>query len=274
MALLRGSIGIFLMLLGLFSFKIDQPVQDVTHLNVFNSDLFDDLSKMPNIEERRRPSLKRHGNHPPRPPNCCDEYLIHPQEETHQSTDNVQPVRRCLINLVVQKGRTLYQMDINNAFLYMDLSETVYMSLSPGYFPSDEKKVCKLNSNNVFIALLGYVDDIIVDENNISEIEKFKRKYPLDLIAEFGLLAGKPSLIPLQPNISLSSEPCDTDPKLKIFTKYQKLIGNKVPKRVPCKGLNIVKSFASDIDIKAYSDVDWASKKQNAISKSSTEVEY
>nr|GEU40696.1 putative reverse transcriptase, RNA-dependent DNA polymerase, Gag-polypeptide of LTR copia-type [Tanacetum cinerariifolium] len=54
---------------------------------------------------------------------------------------------RCLINLVVQNGWTLYQMDVNNAFLYGDLNETVYMSLPHGYFPKDETRVCKLNKS-------------------------------------------------------------------------------------------------------------------------------
>ncbi|GKC99434.1 ribonuclease H-like domain-containing protein, partial [Tanacetum coccineum] len=40
------------------------------------------------------------------------------------------------------------------------------------------------------------------------------KKYCLELIDEFGLLASKPSYIPMQPNISLSSEPKDGDPLL------------------------------------------------------------
>ncbi|GKD31548.1 ribonuclease H-like domain-containing protein, partial [Tanacetum coccineum] len=34
---------------------------------------------------------------------------------------------RCLINLVIQKDRKSYQMDVNNGFLYGDLNEEVYM---------------------------------------------------------------------------------------------------------------------------------------------------
>nr|GEU64271.1 hypothetical protein [Tanacetum cinerariifolium] len=136
---------------------------------------------MPNIEERRRPVPKRDENPPPHfgipfePLNENDggdsQGLTASASKRERSAD-----LKDLQKMIIQKGWTLYQMDINIAFLYRVLSETLYMSLPPGYLPSDEKKVCKLNrsSNNVFIALLGYVDDIFVVENNLPEIEKFK----------------------------------------------------------------------------------------------------
>nr|GEV78095.1 ribonuclease H-like domain-containing protein [Tanacetum cinerariifolium] len=137
---------------------------------------------------------------------------------------------------------------------------------------------------DVFIALLVYVDDIIIIGVWFSQ-----RKYCLELIDEFGLLSSKPSYIPMQSNISLSSEPKVDDPLLDNITDYQKLIG---------KGVNVIRTFTSVNVLKAYTDADWArctdtrrsvtrycgfmnnslvswkSKKQNTISKSSTEAEY
>ncbi|GJY87148.1 ribonuclease H-like domain-containing protein [Tanacetum coccineum] len=173
------------------------------------------------------------------------------------------------------------------------------------------------------------VDDIIIAGNSLTEIEKVKqfiktkfmikdlgklkyflgievldtpkgiclnqRKYCFELIDEFRLLAGKPSNLPMQPNISLTSKPSDTDPLLDNVTEYQKLIGKliyltttrpDIAYTVSClsqfmhnplkshlktalkvirylkgslgKGINVIKGSASSIDLKAYSDAYWA----------------
>nr|GFB09169.1 ribonuclease H-like domain-containing protein [Tanacetum cinerariifolium] len=128
---------------------------------------------------------------------------------------------RCLINLVVQNGWTFYQMDVNNAFLYGDLNETVYISLPPSYSPPNETRVCKLNKEiEIFlrIKVLETPSDICLNQ----------MKYYLELIDEFGLLASKPSHIPMQSNISLSSEFKDDDHLLDNVIEYQKLIGKLI----------------------------------------------
>ncbi|GKF88377.1 hypothetical protein Tco_0259254, partial [Tanacetum coccineum] len=44
--------------------RIDKYVQDVNHLNFFNTNTLDDLLEIPIDEERRNPSPIRHGNSP------------------------------------------------------------------------------------------------------------------------------------------------------------------------------------------------------------------
>nr|GEU78504.1 ribonuclease H-like domain-containing protein [Tanacetum cinerariifolium] len=106
-------------------------------------------------------------------------------DETFSPMDKFVSIR-CLINLVVQNGWTLYQMDVNNAFLYGDLNETMYMSLPPSYFPKDETRVCKLNkslyglkqtlrkwNSKLTSSLIEY--DIIIIDIKLNEINKFKQ---------------------------------------------------------------------------------------------------
>ncbi|GKD83848.1 ribonuclease H-like domain-containing protein [Tanacetum coccineum] len=94
---------------------------------------------------------------------------------------------RCLLNLVMSNSWPVFQLDVNSAFLYGDLNETVYMKLLEGYYPTGDNKVCRLKSQSkfdyslftkfdkgVFLALLVYVDDIIITGNSVSEIDKFK----------------------------------------------------------------------------------------------------
>ncbi|GJY83844.1 ribonuclease H-like domain-containing protein [Tanacetum coccineum] len=326
-------------------------------------------------------------------------------EETFSPVVKMTTVR-CLLNVVVLNCWSIFQLDIDNAFLYGDLDEVVYMKPPQGYYPADSNKVCRLkkslyglkqapmqwnakltsaliengfsqsksdyslytkSENDVFLALLVYVDDIIVTGNNVSEIEKFKdflrtkfmikdlgklkyflrievidtdkgiclnqRKYVLDLLTDYGMLACKPARTPMMSKFSISNEATDVDPLLDNIVDYQKLMGkliyltNTRPdisyvvhclsqfmhaplkshlrsafkilrylKGSPGLGIHIIKE--SGMFLKAYSDADWAkcivtrksvtgycvfmnnnliswkSKKQNTLSKSSTEAEY
>lgn len=116
--------------------------------------------------------------------------------------------------------------------------------------------------NGVFLVLLVYVDDIIVTGNNLGEIEKFKmflkgkfkikdlgklkyflgievvdcengiclnqRKYVLDLLSEYGMLACKPSKTPLMAKLCISNLASATDPALVNIVDYQKLMGKLI----------------------------------------------
>nr|GEZ54772.1 ribonuclease H-like domain-containing protein [Tanacetum cinerariifolium] len=167
---------------------------------------------------------------------------------------------------------------INIPITEFDFPETVYMDLPEGFFSPSDKRVCRLkkslyglkqaprqwnaklthtlvengfkqsrsdyslftkSENGNFMALLVYIDDIIVTGNNIDTIENIKidtdkgvglsqRKYCLDLLSEFGLLAYKPSVVLLEQNVSITNEPSDSDPLIDNITEYQKLIGKLI----------------------------------------------
>nr|GEV49942.1 hypothetical protein [Tanacetum cinerariifolium] len=67
-------------------------------------------------------------------------------EETFSPVFKIGTVR-CLLCLAVQNEWDIYQMDINNAFLYGDLIEEVYMLPPPGFFDPYDKRVCKLKKS-------------------------------------------------------------------------------------------------------------------------------
>ncbi|GJT50638.1 ribonuclease H-like domain-containing protein [Tanacetum coccineum] len=185
-------------------------------------------------------------------------------KKVKKSSDEIKDIIMVTVHLklLTFKFKNTAKLNFNNAFLYGDLVETVYMKQPEGYFPSDDNKVCRLkkslyglkqtprqwNANltsaliengfnqsksyyslytkfdkGIFVALYVYVDDIIITGNSIYEIEKFKtflkskfmikdfgklkyflgievidtdkgicfnqRKYVLDLLSEYGMLA-------------------------------------------------------------------------------------
>ncbi|GJY99267.1 ribonuclease H-like domain-containing protein, partial [Tanacetum coccineum] len=157
------------------------------------------------------------------------------------------------------------------------------------------------SNNGVFLALLVYVDDIIITCNSVSEIEKFKvflkskfmikdlgklkyflgievvdtykgiclnqRKYVLDLLSEYGMLACKPAKTPLMSKLVISNESSDKDPLLENITDYQKLMGKliyftntrpDISYVVHCLRLGVHITKTSGMFLTAYFDVDWA----------------
>ncbi|GJY79224.1 putative RNA-directed DNA polymerase [Tanacetum coccineum] len=266
-------------------------------------------------------------------------------EETFSPVVKMVTVR-CVISLAVHNNWPLFQLDVNNAFLYGDLHEDVYMDLPPGYYDPFKTKVCKLVKslyglkqaprqwNEKLTSVLNENDDIVVTGNNVEEISKFniflaskfkikdlgslkyflgievlrnkqglclsQRKYCLELLSEYGLLACKLIATPMQQNVSLSHEETDKDksimhsPLKSHFSAGLRVL--RYLKQSP--GLGVQVYHGNKLSLHAYSDADWAkclltrksvsefcvyfcgnlvswkSKKQASISRSSAEAEY
>ncbi|GJZ73509.1 ribonuclease H-like domain-containing protein [Tanacetum coccineum] len=190
-----------------------------------------------------------------------------------------------------------------------------------------ERFKARLGCDTLFV----YVNDIIVTSNNIYEINNVKqflsttflikdlgklkyflgievleptgnlyltqRKYYLEVLTEFGMLACKPcgTLIETKESFTKPKEVLVDNP-LTGINNYQKLMVLRYLKNAPGKGLSFVKSKESDLSV--FVDLDWAkckatrksvtgylvfldkslvswkSKKQSMLAKSSAEAEY
>ncbi|XP_071727921.1 uncharacterized protein [Rutidosis leptorrhynchoides] len=177
---------------------------------------------------------------------------------------------RCLITLAVNNDWPIYQPDVNNAFLYGEIVEDVYMKPPEGYFSNCGNKVCKLVKS-----LYG--------------LKQAPRKWNKNLTKVLldNDLGSKPVSVPIEQNFSCNTEAKDSNRAIENITQYQKLVG---------KGFTFVKS--KNFDLKVFADVDraksmfqskaingycvfigdsliaWKSKKQNVVARSSVESEY
>nr|GEV49774.1 ribonuclease H-like domain-containing protein [Tanacetum cinerariifolium] len=273
-------------------------------------------NESPNDDEKRTPVSREGSLHQPVFDNNnesgSDENAYHPGNDVviyqpgHDEPHTATPIDEN--NQSEGNVGSSNEMDVNNAFLYGDLSEDVYMLPSPGFFDKDDKRVCKLKRNSEseiekFKTFLNQKFKI----KDLGELKYFlgievlktknglclnQRKYCLELLHEFGLLACRPVVTPLPENIVLCHKETAND--LQNVTAYQKLVGKLIYlcmtrpdisyavnclsqhmhsplqshfdlglrllrylKLAPCSGINFAKSH-SKFSVIAYSDSDWA----------------
>ncbi|GKA03067.1 ribonuclease H-like domain-containing protein [Tanacetum coccineum] len=150
----------------------------------------------------------------------------------------------------------------------LDLVEDVYMTLPQG-FDNDNGTKSKFDYSlyvkhvgSVFVALLVYVDDIVITRNDEVGIKDFKRflsskfqikdlgelkyflgienlknnvgicmsqrKYCMELLYEYGLLAARPVETPFRENTVLNFKESEKDKFLLNFTSYEQLVGKLI----------------------------------------------
>ncbi|XP_040986401.1 uncharacterized mitochondrial protein AtMg00810-like [Juglans microcarpa x Juglans regia] len=151
---------------------------------------------------------------------------------------------KCLLVIAAIKGWHLIELDVNNAFLHGKLKDEIYVSLSPGFGEKEDTRskvdysLFTRSQGSSFIALLVYVDDILIASNDTATVHPLKvfldhqfklkdlgslknflglevarsskgislsqRKYTLEILSDTGYLGCKPVKTPMEQDVKLS----------------------------------------------------------------------
>nr|GEZ02508.1 ribonuclease H-like domain-containing protein [Tanacetum cinerariifolium] len=196
-------------------------------------------------------------------------------EETFSPVVKIVTVR-CILAHSVQNNWHVYQLDINNAFLYGGLVGDVYMSLPIGYFNKSDKRVRnhlnEVNKVKEFLRSKFLIKDLgklkyflgieVFESDDITQ-----RKYCLELLSEFGILACKPCRTPIEvktgnvkKNVVILDEPLYMHAPMQSHLKLAfRVLRKSVTGYFVFLGNNLVS---------------WKSKKQFVLAKSFAEAEY
>ncbi|PNY16332.1 retrovirus-related Pol polyprotein from transposon TNT 1-94, partial [Trifolium pratense] len=191
----------------------------------------------------------------------------------------------------------VHQLDVNNGFLHGDLNEAVYMKVPQGVVSPKPGQLYHTlfieSSGTTFLALLVYVDDILLAGPDIAEFDSIKsalhstfciknlgqlkfflgldvahsshgisicqRKYCLELLEDSGLTHCKPATTPLDPAAKLST---DDRPLFADISAYRRLVGRLLYLTTTRPDIShatqqLSQFMNSDVQVLGFSNADW-----------------
>ncbi|GJT13348.1 ribonuclease H-like domain-containing protein [Tanacetum coccineum] len=132
---------------------------------------------------------------------------------------------RTVLSLVVSRHWPIHQLDVKNAFLYGDLSETVYMHQPPGFRDSAHPDY---GIDTAYLLL--YVDDIVLTASSegisvtrdSSGLFLSQKKYAIEILEKAHMVSCNPSRTPVdtESKLGIDGDPV-SDPTL-----YRSLAGS------------------------------------------------
>nr|GEX18167.1 ribonuclease H-like domain-containing protein [Tanacetum cinerariifolium] len=135
---------------------------------------------------------------------------------------------RTVLSLVVSRHWSIYQLDVKNAFLHGDLSETVYMHQPPGFRDSTHPDYSSRCESSLFIYrhgsdttfLLLYVNDIVLTASSETLLQQ--AKYATEILRRAGMVSCNSCRTPVDTESKLGD---DGDP-VSNPTLYRSLAGS------------------------------------------------
>ncbi|GKB15630.1 ribonuclease H-like domain-containing protein [Tanacetum coccineum] len=188
---------------------------------------------------------------------------------------------RIVLSLAASRHWPIHQLDVKNAFLHGDLSETVYMHQPPrfrDYVHPDYVCLLQWSLQGTDTAyLLLYVDDIVL----IASSESLLQQIITSLHQEFAMTDLGP-LNYFMGNCNPSRTPIDTKSKLggdgdPVFdlTLYRSLADSVAYSDVVWAGCTTTRRSTSGYCVFLSNNLlSWSSKRQPKLSRSSAEAEY